>query len=146
MDSVSTTMNVYANMRDHMVRRKFNAVNVKNRKEVTHFRDGDEKLCAWMFKKMLLSKEAKNIFTMEAIMKESPKEYEDFLKAMERGDKQEIYEKWKKGGIFKILTEACISLRIVRTEIMEDRASAKDKKEGKVFKSFFIRIYGSQIL
>ena len=146
MDTVTTTLNVYANMSDHNVRQKFNAVNTKNPKEVTLFREGDEKMCAFMFKKMLLSKEAKNIFTMEAIMKESPKEYEDFLNAMERGDKQEIYEKWEKGGIFKILTEACISLRIVRTEIMEDRASAKDKEEGKVFKSFFIGVYGSQIL
>ena len=36
------------------------------------------------------------------------------------------------------MTEACISLRVVRTDIMEDRESEKDKKEGKVFKSFLL--------
>ena len=145
MDTVTTTLNVYGNMNDLNVRRKFNAINTKNPKEGTLFKEGDEKMCAFLFKKTLLSKEAKNVFTMEAIMKENPQEYENFLNAMERGVKQEIYEKWRQGGIFKVLTEACISLRVVRTEIMEDRASEKDKKEGKVFKSFFIGVYGSQI-
>ena len=89
MDTVTTTLNVYGNMNDLNVRRKFNAINTKNPKEGTLFKEGDEKMCAFLFKKTLLSKEAKNVFTMEAIMKENPQEYQNFLNAMERGNNQD---------------------------------------------------------
>ena len=68
MDTVTTTLNVYTNVNDVNVRRKFNAINTKNPKEGMLFREGDERMCASLFKKTLLSKEAKNVFTMEAII------------------------------------------------------------------------------
>ena len=54
-------------------------------------------LFAFMLKNTLLSRECKNVFTLDAIMKEKPREYQNFLDAMERGDMQEIYSKWRRG-------------------------------------------------
>ena len=73
MDTNTTSISVYLNMRDLMVRRKFEAIGVQDRKELEGFRNGEPKVVAWMFKKLLLSREAKNVNTLEGIMKESPK-------------------------------------------------------------------------
>ena len=113
-----TSINIYMNMKDMIVKKKFGITDAKDREEVNGFHDGDSKIVAWLIKKLLLNCEAKNVFTLEAIMKEDPETYEEFIDAIEHEMKEKLIENWRTEGSWRSLVEGCVTLRVKPTDLM----------------------------
>ena len=147
IETVTTVFNMYVNVNDVRVRRKFGAINTKNPKDGLKFREGDEITFAYLVKNFTLSKEFKNVFTFDAMMKQTPRKYKEFLDSLKKGDMKEIHSKWLEGGVFKHLVESCISLRIASTSTMEgeEPKEVKDKKDENVLKSFLVEFTAPRI-
>ena len=94
-----------------------------------------------MIKKLLLSREAKNVNTLEAIMKENSEIYEEFIAAMEHEDKEKLIEKWRPEGVFRALVEACISIRVEAMDLIRFDSSEKDE----VLRSFNLEFTAPRI-
>ena len=141
MNMRTTSINIYMNMKDMDVRRKFNIIGSRDQKEIDGFCNGDRKTVAWIIKKLLLSREAKNPITLEAIMKEHLETYDEFVDAVEFEMKDKLMKKWRTEEIWKSLIEGCVTIRVQPTDVKGNKSS-KDE----VLRSFRVEFTAPQMM
>ena len=105
-------------MNDLNVNKKFGVTDAKDKKEVDGFIEGNNKIVAYLIKNLLLNREAKNVHTLEAMMKEEFETYEEFLDAIEYGMKEKLIKNWRTEGIWRSLVDGCISLSVKPIDLM----------------------------
>ena len=91
-------LHIYINMQDMSVKKKFGITDAKDQKKVDGFLEGDNKIVAYLIKSLLLNREAKNVFTLEAMMKEDSETYKEFIDAIEHEMKEKLIKNWRTEG------------------------------------------------